>query len=217
MLLLVFRLRVAPVTLALLMLARTAAAAPAQPPAVEPDVTVTEGQIGSPGPMVIPAEQVVILSQGPDPRFQRMARAHRFERNAVIVSAFGVAASFAGMIRMIRTDGSDGAALGLFTGGYVLAEVSLLLGSSAGIVASVQLRRLGVLEDRRGLAIGALLLSYVPIAGQIASWALTVAHLRKTSDVARWLQQQASGPSISAAPFLDARTGSVGTGFVVRF
>lgn len=213
----VFPLRVVPVTLALLLVASTASAAPVQPPPAEPEVMVTEGELGSPGPMVIPAEQVVILQQGPDPRMQRLDRAHRAERRSVIVGAFGVAASFAGMVRMIRTTGTDGAAIGLFTGGYVVAEMSLLAGSTAGLIASAQLRRFGILEDRRGLAISALFLSYIPIAGQIASWALTVAHLRKTSDIARWLHQQASGPTVSAAPFLDLGTRSVGTGIVVRF
>lgn len=213
------------------LVAPVARALPA-PPGEEPGndtVIVEEGTPGGPLEVVEqtpPPQATQGLSPAPEQsltpeqedRLWRASRGLGIERWGTILGPIGIATSMVGIALIAQSETSDERASGRMAVyvGYGIAGTFQLIGGSGAIVASRQLRHLGVARHRSGLATASFVLSIVP-GTQFVGWLLMVVHRRMTLNLCRRLPRSPNGPSFAFQPWIDPAHRGYGTGLVVRF
>ncbi|MFO0696143.1 MAG: hypothetical protein U0230_21445 [Polyangiales bacterium] len=153
-----------------------------------------------------------------DERLWRASRGLAIERWGTIIGPIGIAMSVMGLYIYVKASDSDERSTGLaaMVAGYGTAATFQIIGSSGAMVASGQLRHLGITPHRRGLATASLVFSFIP-GGQLIGWILLVAHRQTTLALCRAQPRGPNGPTFSFRPWVDPVGHGAGSGLVLRF
>lgn len=220
-----------------------AAQAPAGAPAPASPIVVTEpGPYAVPPPpgyptayaapqppfVYTPNGWVAVDPAATSAMLDRADRGLSIERTGLVVGAVGMVTQFFGYAFLLAsttcgttdcyvTDPSRYDAASAVTGiGYALATGGLVAGGSGALMASNQLRLLGVPNHRRGLAIASLVLGFFPL--HLPAFIMETVHLSRTRAIVRDLRLTVQ-PRVSYGfqPMTNPETRTFGTRFVLRF
>ena len=216
--------------------------APAAPAQAGPVVVTEPGPYAVPPPpgypttyaapqppfVYTPSGWVAVDPAATSAMLDRADRGLAIERTGIVVGAVGMVAQVFGYAFLLTsttcgttdciiTDPSRYDAASAVVGiGYALGTGGLVAGGSGALMASNQLRLLGVPNHRRGLAIASPVLGFFPF--HLPAFIMETVHLSRTRAIVRDLRLTVQ-PRVSYGllPMTNPETRTFGTRFVLRF